>query len=190
MRQILCALAVMVLAGCGSQKITMEQCDKTRSKFLKAYTRFYESGDADEIVYIFEEAGPVADFKASEVTEGYRFVMLPSFEHQVCISVIVNDNRAKLNLRVSEGVDRCYCEKLIRNETIVLSKQQVQSLREIVHANPFWLGNVSEKHGRDGADWAVAVKQQDAYYSAKEWCPEYGSAIRNIGQHLLELSGY
>lgn len=187
-----------MFAGCAEQRsipeiidldnIDLEQCHQARGKFIEAFIRFHKDNEIDGILYIFEDSKPVVSIESIESDEAYRFLWLRSFHSPVLITVIVENDKALLNLRVSEN-SGCMFPVLIKNKIIQLTRRQLLHLRKIVEKNPFWEGEISDASGHDGSDWVVEVKQQDAYYFGKEWTPSQG-AIRNIGICLLQLSEY
>ena len=127
------------------------------------------------------------DLQTSRVKEGYRFHWRRTFHYPVVATVIIEEEKGILNVKVSDGKGGYDPGKIFVDKEIVLTEEQIDDLRSVVNDNPFWKDKIERYITLDGATWTVEVKQNGKYYVDYEQSPESGS-IRNIGMHLLKLS--
>lgn len=192
MRYVAFAALMLMFAGCSrteDEALSMERADQARVTYYQAFSRFVLEDDFESISYIFSDPQPVVSLESAEQPESYRFVWLRSFESPLLITVLVEGEQGRLNLR--EAPAAYGPGTLLRNETALLTPAQLQNLRNVVQSNPFWQEERPQTTGgRDGSVWFVEVKQQGRFYKGQEWEPKQGSPIRAIGVCLLELSRY
>lgn len=128
------------------------------------------------------------DFKNPQVKEAYRFCWDHSLGPIFLIAVTVEDEQARLNFRIPNYVESENNTSIsIKENEILLTKEQIQKLRKTVNDNPFWKERIPRHLGIDGVDWIIEVRQNGKYHKDYQWYPEEGS-IRNIALCLLELS--
>lgn len=167
------------------KKTNLALLDQARKRFVQACIRLMEEDDIEAVLYAFADAEPLVHPQSEAFAEVCRLTYLPSFDDLVLITVYAQEERAWLNLRVSEY----NFTGLMANTTIPLSRQQLEQLRDVVAANRFWERTIPKDNGgRDGYVMAVEVKQNGVYHKGIEWCPQ--NDILNIGRYMIELSGY
>lgn len=130
------------------------------------------------------------DFRRADVPEAVRFVWLRTFHNPVAISVAVSADRSgALVLKVASGKGGYDPGRLETDTSIKLTSDQIDMLRRTIESNKFWERTPPDRAGFDGARWIIEVKRGGQYHFVDEWTPEDGP-VRNLGQHLIELSGY
>jgi len=132
----------------------------------------------------------VPDLKSSEEKEAYRFFWSRSFHRAVLITVFVHDDaHGVLGVKVAAGTEDDGPGELVIDRDIQLGASEIQALRDVVRSNAFWREGIRSELTVDGSGWTIEVKQGRKYHLDSEISPKEGSSIRNVGMHLIELSG-
>jgi hypothetical protein len=127
-----------------------------------------------------------AGLRGSPTREACQFVWLHSMGPRMLIRVVVQDDEhATLTLKVPDiqapgpmRIDR----------TVELSAEQIQELRRVVDAHPFWRERLPWGLTPDGALWKMEVKRLGRHHLGIQSSAEKGG-IQDIGRHLTALSG-
>jgi hypothetical protein len=131
----------------------------------------------------------VPDLKSSEEREAYRFFWSRSFHRAVLISVFVHDDaHGVLNVKVAAGTEDDGPGELVIDRDVQLGASEIQVLRDVVRSNRFWRERIRSELTADGSGWTIEIRQWKKYHFGSQISPKGGS-IRNVGMHLIELSG-
>ncbi len=148
----------------------------------------------DQIVNPFFE-GEI-DFQSNAVKEGYRFYWNHSMGPAILITVTVENGqyRLKYNKAIASGSDSGPIEfnrKIIDEQEVLLTPEQIELIRKIVDDNQSWKRVHSKSSGimLDGAGWGIEVKHNGSHNRNTQSSPDSG-ALYNIAICLLELSPY
>jgi hypothetical protein len=119
-------------------------------------------------------------------TQSYRFLWLRTFHHPIAIRVDVNvDGTSLLTTKMTSGAGGYNPGRLIKNDTLTLTRQQTNSFLEQIEARSFWrLPSVREDRGVDGAQWIMEGIRDGAYHIVDRWSPTDGE-IRALGLFMV-----
>jgi len=114
----------------------------------------------------------------SESIESYRFLWLRSFNHPVSARLtIANDGSGKLSIKVLSGSGGYKPGHLIRNQNIEVSKDSVDTFRQLLDKAEFWAAPTEKEDGTvglDGAQWIMEGAMGGQYHVVDRWSPEEG----------------
>lgn len=138
-------------------------------------------------IAVFNDPNFILDIKHCQAKEAYRFLWDCAFGSSVLITVFVDDyDRGVLNLRgFSEGTG-----KIFINQDILLSKENVDKLRNVVQENQFGKKRKTNMEVLDGTSWIIEAKYKNSYYWDGQICPKPDEGIWKIGDCLFEMSGF
>jgi len=129
------------------------------------------------------------DLKHCEEGEAYRFFWWRSFHPAVLVCVFVQDDtHATLNVKVARQTEDPLRGELVSDTTRELNAAEIRALREVVASNRFWRKRIRDALIQDGSGWTIEVRQSRVYHRGSRISPKTGR-IRNIGEHMLQLSG-
>lgn len=129
--------------------------------------------------------------------EVYRFTLLPTFHHPLCVRITVAaDGSATATAKRLTGKGGYEPGDLDFERTHSVNKRQVDTLRTIVAARKFWeLPTELPRTGNDGTEWIFEARRGGRYHVVTRWSPDGGDYKRlclqllQFGQ-LQEIDAY
>ena len=124
--------------------------------------------------------------------EIYRFLLLRSFSNPVCIRINIPANApSDLTVKVTNGTGGYQPGDLVENQTITLSKRQIEEFYQKLIDCDFWkVTHKKRRRGKDGAQWIVEGIKNGKYHVAHRWTPVNSDPIYQIGSLMLAFSKF
>ena len=120
----------------------------------------------------------------------YRFVWLRTFDPPISVRLEIDpDGAGLLVAKSTDGMGGYYPGKLVMNESVILSVEQVDRFTGKLSDIRFWqLPSRDDNLGLDGAHWIMEGVKGGEYHLVDRWSPKEG-ALRKTALLLIDLAG-
>lgn len=121
----------------------------------------------------------------------YRFLWLRTFDHPISLRLIVDpEGTGLIYVKTADGAGGYEPGKLITNETVPVTKQNVDKFLRMLNKLQFWnlpTRAKTDEMGLDGAQWILEGVLNGQYHIVDRWSPEKGS-YREAALFLVDLA--
>jgi hypothetical protein len=122
--------------------------------------------------------------------QAYRFLWLRSFRHPLSIRLeVLPDGTGLLTTKMANGADSREETKVILNEQLKMSEQQINWFFKGLQKQDFWnvKGFDHSQMGWDGATWIIEGVKDGKYHVVERWSSDDGP-VHSLGTMLLRMS--
>jgi hypothetical protein len=133
--------------------------------------------------------GSLADEKTNHV---YRFICKRTFDEPFSIFLRVRpDGAGALTCKMLSGKGGYEFGSIKEQREVVLSPGKVQSFLTLLDHDHFWkLEPGDTRMGFDGSYWFIEGVCTNHYQFVSRWSPEANTAVRRIGERLIEMADW
>jgi hypothetical protein len=121
----------------------------------------------------------------------YRFLWLRTFDHPIALRLVVDpEGTGLIYVKVADGAGGYEPGKLVTNETVPITKQNVDKFLLQLKKMQFWNLPTQEKTGvisTDGAQWILEAVREGQYHIVDKHSPGKGN-YREAALFLVDLA--
>ena len=187
MKQVIIILCALIIISCSCQNNRVGYMpdgvfsnDQKRNDYiLKWYV--------EHLIALQEPS--LYEFSNDYQVHSYRFLWLRTFDNPIALRLLLkNDGSAILNVKVTNGKGGYNPGQLTENQTLNITKVQVDNFLELLNHANFWdLPTMDGKEGLDGTTWTLEGVKAGKYQLVVRWSPEEGH-FQHAALFLLSLS--